>query len=1082
MTSIVDNRSRCVADFLAEKIEIDSELSIVSAYFTIYAYGALRNDLDNVKRVRFLYGDPKGIGYMDPSNSPPKSFNLTDSTDLEIHRVLEQKSLTRPCVNWIQNKVEVRTIEKTGFLHGKFYFVEHENNTAALVGSSNFTQRGLGLGIASNIELNLKVNDKLDRAELIQWFNSLWNDENITSDVKQEVIIALKRLGANFSPDFIYYKSLFHIFEKWITKRQEQDDSFLDIHLYDTPIWQHLFQFQKEGAIGAINRLLKFNGCTIADSVGLGKTLTALAVIRYFEMRNERVLVLCPKKIEQNWVRFTAWAGYANNIFEKDRFGYSVRAHTDLSRYEGREGSVDLAQFNWGTYDLIVIDESHNFRNEGRDQYDEAGNVIKRSRYNRLLEEVIKSGTKTKVLMLSATPVNTNLRDLRNQIYLITEKRQDAFRKELGISSIQTTFAIAQRSFLEWNKDRLDNKTIDKEILLEKLGPDFLTLLDNLSIARSRVHIKRHYPEETVEKIGGFPKRAAPDNLYPSSDSKGELLYDDIHEKIGNFRLAVYLPALYVIDTSSLEQEREQSKFDQREREISLVGMMRTNLLKRLESSVHAFGLTLRRILDRMEDVDSRIDKWLTKGGQEQLDFRPEEDEEDEEFAIGRGRQYSFDELNVEQWQRDLQEDMKSLRKLHKLALRVDETRDLKLAELKHLLKKKTESPTIDLDGKKNRKTLVFTTFSDTAVYLYEQLFDWAVNDLQVHIALVTGQKNQSSLGESEFSRILSLFAPMAQELKEIPDLQIDILIATDCLSEGQNLQDCDSVVNYDIHWNPIRIMQRFGRIDRLKSRNKRVYMTNFWPTENLDQYLDLKNRVEARMALVDVSATGFDDPLNANPSAPQESNELIQSELKFRDKQLIRLRDEILDLEDAEDGISLSDLTLDDYLADLLHDIQNNRKLLEDAPFGIYAVVKSIQERSEDSSELAKPGVIFCLKQNGDDDARTPNRIWPYFLVYVRSDGSVRYSFRNSQQCLSLFRKLAVGKSVSAELENIFDKETNHGQDMEKYSKLLKSAMRNIKETLGRAELNDLFTNPDTQLTEKSNDFTLITWLLILE
>ena len=841
MTSIVDNRKRLVGDFLSEKIELDSDLSIVSAYFTIYAYGALRDDLDNAAKVRFLYGDPKGVGHMDPSSGPPKSFNLSDSTDLKLHSVLEQKSLARACVNWIQNKVEIRTIEQRGFLHGKFYFVGHGNNTAALVGSSNFTQRGLGFGVAPNIELNLEVNDKLDREELIQWFNSIWNDKKLTSDVKEEVIVALQRLGANYSPEFVYYKSLFHIFEKWITKRQEQDDTFLNIHLYDTSIWQNLYQFQKDGAIGAINRLLKSNGCIIADSVGLGKTLTALAVIKYFELRNERVLVLCPKKIEQNWVRYTAWAGYANNIFDKDRFSYSVLAHTDLSRYEGKSGSVNLAQFNWGGYDLIVIDESHNFRNEGRDQHDEAGNIIKRSRYNRLLEEVIKSGSKTKVLMLSATPVNTNLRDLRNQFYLITEKRQDAFLKDFGISNIQTTFALAQRAFLEWNKSRIDNASLDKVALLEKLGTDFLTLLDNLTIARSRVHIKRHYPEETEVKIGGFPKRATPVNLHPSTDSEGELLYDDIHDKIGSFRLAVYLPALYVVDTLSLEEEREQSRFDQRERELSLVGMMRTNLLKRLESSVHAFTLTLRRILERMEDVDKKIEKWLAKGGQIQLDFRPDDDEEDEEFAIGRGRLYSFDELDVEKWQRDLREDMKSLSELYRLVRRIDESRDLKLAELKRLLNIKTESPTINLDGKKNRKILVFTTFSDTAVYLYEQLYEWAVNVLHVEIALITGQKNQSSLGETDFGRILLLFAPLAQESRVMPELEIDILIATDCLSEGQNLQDCDSVVNYDIHWNPIRIMQRFGRIDRLNSRNEIVYMTNFWPTANLDKYLDLK-------------------------------------------------------------------------------------------------------------------------------------------------------------------------------------------------------------------------------------------------
>ena len=585
---------------------------------------------------------------------------------------------------------------------------------------------------------------------------------------------------------------------------------------------------------------MRHNGCIVADSVGLGKTWTALAVIKFFELRNERVLVLCPKKLEDNWLRYTSWANYRNNPFEKDRFNYAVRAHTDLSRYEGKAGLVDLARFNWGAFDLIVIDESHNFRNEGRDRTDDTGAVVRRSRYNRLLEEVIRDGVRTKVLMLSATPVNTSLRDLRNQIYLMTEKRRDAFREALGIGDIQAMFGVAQREFQQWEHARRSGAEADKSALLERLGADFLALLDAITIARSRDHLRRFYPKVTAE-IGGFPQRTKPENLHPATDSQDALSYDDLHRQIGDFRLAVYMPSQYLKDTSSLEEEKERLRFDQRDRERWLIGMMRVNLLKRLESSVHAFTLTMRRILDKMDELDRLVETWRERGENTEIDSRPEEDEEDEEFAVGRGRRYQLDELDLDRWRHDLGEDRRVFEELHRRAARVTVDRDVKLAQLKRVLRRKVETAPADKDGRPNRKALVFTTFADTARYLFDHLAPWAQDELGVDSALVTGgDGNRSTLGVSRFVDILERFAPRAQQ-SSCADEDIDILIATDCLSEGQNLQDCDLVVNYDIHWNPVRLMQRFGRIDRLGSRNREVAMTNFWPTANLDRYLDLK-------------------------------------------------------------------------------------------------------------------------------------------------------------------------------------------------------------------------------------------------
>ena len=1091
MTAIVDNTTRRVGDFLRERIEAGADLSIVSAYFTIYAYDALRDVLENAGRTRFLHGEPRAVGAFDPGGDDGKAFRLNQDGGIELKRVLAQRPLARACAAWIERQVEIRTIDRANFLHGKLYHVAGKGGASALVGSSNFTRRGLGFGAAPNVELNLEVRGDADREALLRWFDDLWRDERLTRDARPDVLAALARLGQPRAPEFVYYKTLFHVFESWLAREGERDGLLHDVHLHDTEIWKALYAFQRDGATSAVNRLLRHNGCIVADSVGLGKTWTALAVIKFFELRNERVLVLCPKRLEDNWIRYTAWAGLRNNPFEKDRLNYTVLAHTDLSRYEGRSGQIDLAAFNWGAFDLVVIDESHNFRNEGRDRTDEAGNVVRRSRYNRLLEEVMKGGARTKVLMLSATPVNTSLRDLRNQIYLMTEKRRDAFRDALGIGDVQSMFGVAQREFQQWETARRAGAKADKAALLERLGADFLSLLDAVTIARSRDHVRRFYPEVTAA-IGGFPERAKPENLHPAADSGDELSYDELHDRIGNFRLAVYMPSQYVKDTAVLDAEKKRLRFDQRDRERWLIDMMRVNLLKRLESAVHSFALTMGRILDKMDDLDRRIEAWREQGAADGFEARPDVDDEDEEFAVGRGRRYRFDELDVDRWREDLRKDRRVFDELRRRAARVTVERDAKLAELKRVLRRKVEAAPADRDGRANRKALVFTTFADTARYLYDNLADWARRDLGVHVALVTGgDGNRSSTGETGFLDVLARFAPRAQQAGSVGD-EIDVLIATDCLSEGQNLQDCDLVVNYDIHWNPVRLMQRFGRIDRLGSRNRRVAMTNFWPTADLDRYLDLKNRVEARMALADAAATGVDDPLNRGAPTEGEAGEAVQGELAFRDRQLTRMREEILDVEEAEDGIALNDLTLDDFLADLLHYIQQHRAALEAAPLGIQAVVDDGPRdaaASDGSSGPVRPGAIFCLKRSGDAAARTPNRLWPYFLVHVRGDGTVRYTFRQARQCLALFRSLAAGRpEASAALEDAFDRETGHGRRMEKYDALLDAALRSIAGTFRNAELGDLTRKRGAALMEKpkrpdpAEGFTLVTWLVILD
>ena len=1093
--AIVDNRARTVGEFLRARLGADAALSVVSAYFTIYAYGDLRTELEGCRRIRFLYGQPEGAASVDPAEGEDKAYRLTRDGALTLPRALTQKPLARACAQWIEEKVGVRTVRRANFLHGKLYCVEDAGgDTAALVGSSNFTRGGLGFGANPNIELNIEVRDSNDRARLLQWFDALWRDEQLTRDAKEQVLAALERLGRDYSPEFVYYKTLFHVLKDRIDERGQRDGLVQDVHLHDTAVWQTLYRFQRDGAVSAINRLLEHNGCILADSVGLGKTWTALAVVKFFEMRNERVLVLCPKKLKENWVRYTSWAGYDNNPLAKDRFGYTVLAHTDLSRYHGKSDAIELVKFNWGAFDLIVIDESHNFRNEGRDRKDEVGQVIRRSRYNRLLEEVLKDGVRTRVLMLSATPVNTGLRDLRNQIYLMTEKRQDAFRESLGIGSVQGLFGMAQKAFQKWENNCKATGKRNKDQLLEELGADFLALLDAVSIARARHHVRRFYPDVEA-RIGGFPERARPVNLHPPTDSEGELSYDALHARISDFRLAVYRPSQYVRDTSALDAEKNRLHFDQRDRERWLIGMIRINLLKRLESSVHSFGQTMKRIIAKMDALDKRIDAWIERPGNEQINFLASneeddaDDEDDEEFTLGRGRKYRLADLNLTIWKEDLRADRHSFGAILQQTAGVTVARDAKLAELKRTLARKATEAPADKDGRPNRKALVFTTFSDTADYLYRNIADWARAELDVHVGLVTGNgDNRATVGPTTFADVLARFSPVAQ-LSPRPEEEIDILVATDCLSEGQNLQDCDLVVNYDIHWNPVRLMQRFGRIDRIGSRNHRVAMANFWPTRDLDRYLDLKNRVEARMALADAAATGTDDPLALNGN---DAAEAVEHELSFRDRQLRRLREESLDLEEVEDGISMSDFTLDDFLVDLLNYLQENREALESAPFGIQAVVPPVAAGGADESEAAcahvRPGAVFCLKQK-DGERKTPNRLQPYFLAYVRDDGSVRYAFKQAKQTLTLFSALARGRTEALnDLASAFDRETRHGQDMDKYDRMIRACLRSVASTYRQAEIGAIVGGRDAAFAARTRrpavatDFELVTWLVIME
>ena len=1054
-----------MVDHLRHSLGGAHAFDFVSAYFTIYGYELLADELEVVDRVRFLFGDPASIAQLDPGGHDAKSFDLTEG-GLEPAHALRQKQLALRCANWLRRAVvDVRSARKSNFLHGKLYLTDGPGG--AVVGSSNFTRRGLGAGSQPNLEINVAATDPSMLADLREWFDRLWADEGRTRDVKQEVLDSLARVGRDYAPEDVYYKTLFELFRKDIEAMRAGEDELTATGFIASQVWNALYEFQKDGARSVIAKLRAYNGCILADSVGLGKTYTALAVIKYVELRNHRVLVLCPKRLLGNWSLYQVANNHVQNPFPNDRFGFSLLAHTDLSRDSGTSNGVDLANFNWGNYDLIVIDESHNFRNDGG------------QRYQRLLDDVIKSGAQTKVLMLSATPVNTSLVDLRSQIYLMTEGREDAFRQSLGVGNIRSLMTAAQKQFEAWEARFLGQR--DKSDLLDQLGADFLRLLDGVSISRSRRLVQQFYVAE-MERVGRFPEHEAPENHYPLTDIQRELSYEETARGIESLKFSIYQPSLYLTDPkrlTELSERRKRYNFNQQDSERFLAGMLRTNFLKRLESSSYSLAETLARTIAKVDRLLARIDSYLSAGmsteGNRAMESMPDDDEDDDEFLVNRGSSpYRLNELDLPRWQADLHTDRCKLETILDRVKAVTPDRDGKLAELQAVVRGRVERPTVDRSGRSNRKLLVFTTFKDTAEYLYDNL-EGLARELGINMAMVCGGVTRTTAGPNEFNAILSNFAPVARNRRKADlDRDVDLLIATDCISEGQNLQDCDTVLNYDIHWNPVRIIQRFGRIDRIGSSNATVRMVNFWPTSDLDVYLRLKSRVEARMALADMAASGDEDPFDETSA---------QLELNFRDDQLLRLRKEALTLEELDDVPALGDFTFDHFVAQLLRYLERNRDRLEAMPLGTYAVAATPSD----------PSVIFCLRQRNAESVDPRSKVasprHPFYFVHIASNCQIRHGCASLQQTLDAFERAAIGNTEPIrDLCDQFDLETRLGRDMSEYDRLLTHVIAHITQAavsvaqggLGAGKSRDFLLAQASEVPQSAKDFELLSWLVL--
>jgi SNF2 family DNA or RNA helicase len=1064
---ILDNRDNGrVVDALKEAIKEDAELNIITRRLSLFGYEALKDELDSVKALRLMLSQ----GDLFPEANMEKiSPLLGELEDRPARNRLIAPYVAKQMDEWLGNKVNIKATSDP--LNANYYEVKNsDGDQFAVNGSSTFTSTGLGVIPSSSHEMNNAYDDPGQIDSLNRWFKQIWENSDRNKDVKEDLSQKLKSIYKARSPEQLYFKTLLHLFSGSLDLVDEDEVIKTRTGIKDTLVWNKLYKFQRDGVIAAISKIEQYNGCIIADSVGLGKTFEALAVIKYYELRNDRVLVLAPKKLRENWTIYTL--NDKRNLFAQDRFNFDVLNHTDLTRDGGMSGDINLETVNWGTYDLVVIDESHNFRN----------NPSKKegvTRYGKLMSDIIKSGVKTKVLMLSATPVNNRMNDLKNQVAFITEAKDSALY-DSGIHSIEQTLKKAQSKFNQWQN--MDNDDRSSEKLLDMLGFDYFKLLDLLTIARSRKHITKYFDSD---ELGTFPERMKPINKKPDIALNNEFPpLREINREIRLLNLSAYAPLKYLLPDKREEYSNRydtslsQGVFRQVDREQSLIHLMRVNLLKRLESSVVSFTQTLEKLHGKVAGLIEKIDQMdeVEELSIEDIDL---EDEELEPFLIGNKIKVLIQDMDLIRWKEELEEDQERLMKLLRIARSVDADNDAKLKELKDLLKAKAENP---LNGE-NKKALIFTAFADTASYLYKNLKGWAAKELDVHSALVVGGtgKNKTTMPglRADLTSIITSFSPVSKERDMIDDTEtneIDILIATDCISEGQNLQDCDLVVNYDIHWNPVRIIQRFGRVDRLGSKNERIQLVNFWPNLELDEYINLEARVSGRMVLLDISATGEENVIEY-----QGSNRM--NDLEYRRKQMERLHEEVIDLEDLGSGISITDLTLNDFRMDLSEYLKDYEQDLIEMPIGCRAIVEP-DEFVTNGEKSA--GVLFCLQSDNPNISTDPNySIEPYYLVYVDEGGQVKLTFTQTKKILDLFKQLSIGnKNVNQEALEHFETATKKGSKMEKYQQLLKESVQSIAGKSEEKGVESLFIRGGTNLSKTSfkgvNDFEIISYLVV--
>lgn len=1085
---ILDNVNDLWGDDLKKTIKPGTKMKIAASCFSIYAYEALKTELEKICSLEFIFTAPAFVAneVTDKVSRERREFHIPKKQreqnlygtkfEIQLKNKLTQRAIAKECADWIRRKATFCS-NSTKAQMQQFACLNTGEEDITYMPLHGFTAVDLGYsqGDAVSNFIN-KFEDATSTKTWLDLFNQIWEDESKLQDVTESICTHIESVYREKSPEKIYFLMLYNIFNEFLEDLNE-DVLPNDLTGYkNSVIWNKLFNFQRDAATGIINKLESYNGCILADSVGLGKTFTALAVIKYYELRNRSVLVLCPKKLEDNWQTYRN--NYKTNILAKDRLNYDLLFHTDLSRKSGKSSGLDLKKINWGNYDLVVIDESHNFRNN--DAYRD-----KETRYQKLMNSVIRDGVKTKVLMLSATPVNNRFNDLRNQLALAYEGESENLSEKLKTGkSIEEIFRNAQTVFNQWSKLSPEKRTA--KAILDSLDFDFFELLDSVTIARSRKHIETFY--DTTD-IGKFPQRLNPISFHcPLTDRSDVMSFNEIYEKLSLLKLSVYAPVNYILpsrlkkyeDIYDTSVEGGKGKLRQADREKSLQSLMTTNLLKRLESSVESFRLTLGALEDNNRNMLNKISEFRRSDSDlsindlsdslEELEAEDDDFTGLEDFMTGGKVQVNLGDMDLQSWEHDLKSDLAIISKLLVEMRRITPEDDSKLQHIKKHIRNKIKNP-INPD---NKKILIFTAFADTADYLYANL-SGELLDMGFHTGKVTGRGSPKTTMEKgyDFQSVLTMFSPVSKEkaliLPEEPD-EIEILIGTDCVSEGQNLQDCDYLINYDIHWNPVRIIQRFGRIDRIGSSNKCIQLVNYWPDISLDEYINLKERVENRMHIVDLTGTGDDNVLSARAN-----------DVSYRKEQLRRLQDEVIEMEDLKTGVNITDLGLNDFRMDLLNYIKENRDI-GNLPNGLHAVVPSNKEVG------LLPGAIFTLRNhNSDVNINQYNRLHPYYLVYIGDDEEVITNHTEVKQLLDLVRSNCKGlDSPVYDVCKRFNSDTNDGREMSHYSDLLGQAIRSMIEIKEDKDLDSLFSSVNTTALVDNikglDDFELISFLVIQE
>lgn len=1085
---LIDNINRLLGDDLKQTLKPGARLKIAASCFSMYAFEALKSELEKIDELKFIFTSPTFVAneVTDKIRKERKEFHIPKADrerslygsefEIQLRNKLTQRAIAKECADWMRRKATFKSNRNKAPMQ-QFACVQAATDTAYMP-LHGFTAVDLGYQ-QGNAVSNLvnKMDEPNFTATYLSLFNQIWQDPEKLEDVTAQICDHIASVYQENSPESIYFLMLYNIFNEFLDDINEDVLPNDRTGYQDTLIWNKLFNYQKDAATGIINKLETYSGCILADSVGLGKTFTALAVVKYYELRNRSVLVLCPKKLADNWLNYNR--NLKTNIFASDRFNYDVLCHTDLSRTSGESFGTPLNRINWGNYDLVVIDESHNFRNN--DAYKD-----KETRYQKLMNQVIKQGVKTKVLMLSATPVNNRFNDLRNQLALAYEGDSENLSKKLRTTkTVEDIFRGAQACFNAWAKLPPEERTA--RAILDALDFDFFELLDSVTIARSRKHIQTFYD---TKDIGQFPERRKPLSFHsPLTQRTDVMSFNEIFEQLSMLKLAVYAPLSYILPSRRKKYEElydtevggGKGTLRQADREKSLQALMTTNLLKRLESSVESFRLTLASLRTNHTNTLDKIAAFNQNGSAASIDDLTDqlenlEADDDELPAMGDSEiggkvKISLADMDLPSWEHELKGDLHIIDALLASMNKITPADDAKLQHLKSLILGKIAAPL----NPGNKKVLIFTAFADTADYLYANLASELQANLAIHSAKVTGKDTpKSTLRKSyDFQELLTLFSPRSKEKSIVlpnEPAEIDLLIGTDCISEGQNLQDCDYLINYDIHWNPVRIIQRFGRVDRIGSPNSSIQLVNYWPDISLDEYINLKERVESRMMIADVTATGDDNVLSAQAN-----------DVSYRKEQLRRLQEEVIELEDLKTGVSITDLGLNDFRMDLLNYAKTHGDL-GNVPNGMHAVVPA-------NTELGLlPGVIFTLRnRNHSVNINQHNRLHPYYLIYVSRDGEVIHDHTEAKRLLDLVRSGCKGQTQPvADVCRLFNEETSDGRKMQTYSDLLSKTIRSMIEVKEEKDLDSLFSGGKTTALVNTiaglDDFELITFLVIQE